>query len=767
MASSRLRLHLRPSEEARALQAPPLFEAEPVEQLRHALREAFDQSRLLESSTERDLVADLRWSNQRVADQQLMKPDNVFFDNWFVERYFFLFRKNLTVTNIQFAELFALLRTHVSYDEKYEAGRASSPQLQLLSRADFRALIGHVLRDISRMDDTNKAIDFAATTFLDVFDRTILVGQFYGSCAIYLPPHIKLDLGLICGESGYIHSCGHLVYLRNVEKARRDSFVSKLQDHLAKHYTSGQRAALIPYSHEAFTKTDEHERDMLTGGLDDVKIHTTKYFIGTDSLVDVLADLEDRMGDRLWIPDPGAYATKHDLEKRRAANGDVSRTIWILSDREISSVPLTVRASERYLIVYDQLYANKNRYHEFDENKPGWIDHTTLPHTLTGAMINITRPWDSNDVLIGDPFAGSGTTLFEALKLPRVTAICADSNPVAEQVVADNRAFFSQPLAWLRDYRAELKSIESEVGQFDRHNRRRNKSPLQTRYEWAARLVNRCVRADGDPIFAPKDVTELTEADLKSRLLFYLLLKAERRNTWAFKSGDASWLDTVSEQARWLGERVDALLRIDEGPEQDDVHAPEEAKPRSHLRFVQTRYSVGIATRPPAREAAQADLSVMRKAKADEFAAECDVIVTDPPYGFNTDESVISLGELYRETLIRFFSSLRPGRDGHLVICLPEQTFVGRVTPWFTRRGAYIRLVFALGERFNREVVRIGEVFPSRRRTAGPPYYWQSDRALRRTIVHIVLRPRARSVMTDGPKTSEAEAAAPELATQH
>jgi len=46
---------------------------------------------------------------------------NNFFDQWFCrsgKAYYFLFRKNLSVTNIQFAELLALVRHHLTWNGK-------------------------------------------------------------------------------------------------------------------------------------------------------------------------------------------------------------------------------------------------------------------------------------------------------------------------------------------------------------------------------------------------------------------------------------------------------------------------------------------------------------------------------------------------------------------------------------------------------------------------------------------------------------------------
>ena len=54
-----------------------------------------------------------------------------------------------------------------------------------------------------------------------------------------------------------------------------------------------------------------------------------------------------------------------------------------------------VASSKRFLICYKQEFRNENPFHIFDENKPAWVSHTTAPHALTAAMLNIARPFYS------------------------------------------------------------------------------------------------------------------------------------------------------------------------------------------------------------------------------------------------------------------------------------------------------------------------------------------------------------------------------------
>ncbi len=252
---------------------------------------------------------------------------------------------------------------------------------------------------------------------------------------------------------------------------------------------------------------------------------------------------------------------------------------------------------------------------------------------------------------------------------------------------------------------------------------------------------------ESNPTYDDRVLEHLMRLGLRGRLLFYLLLKAYRRNSRAFKSGDSNWADAVSNSAAELSDRVVSLVSICSAEPYDAVpRAPD------HIELIRTRYSLGGLPRfnLDALEAAGDENSSLhgthltkwvRQQNAAEVEGYCDVILTDPPYGFNTDEDPLSLGELYLRSLEAMLGALRPGTDCHLIVCLPEQSFVGRATPWYTRRPAYVRQVFALVDRYDREVIRVGQVFPSHGRTAGPPYYWQSDRALRRSILHFVLRP--------------------------
>ena len=190
-------------------------------------------------------------------------------------------------------------------------------------------------------------------------------------------------------------------------------------------------------------------------------------------------------------------------------------------------------------ICYEQHYKNENPFHLFDEDKVGWIDHTTIPHTLAGAMINITRPWpDQRSVRIADPFSGSGTFWLEAIKLPKTKVYCSDLNPAAGVMTADNLSFFRASQKQL----AAWKQMLSGVGTLQENAKRSTSSygPLLNAAIAACKKWQTVYQRDDYSSQGTILIKQLP--DLDRRLLFYTVLKTTRRHNveidkdpwWAF-----------------------------------------------------------------------------------------------------------------------------------------------------------------------------------------------------------------------------------------
>jgi hypothetical protein len=180
----------------------------------------------------------------------------------------------------------------------------------------------------------------------------------------------------------------------------------------------------------------------LSDGLDDIKIYTRKAYFGTKNIVSLLRDLKSHFSGKLVFAEPGnykealaAYVSKYSPECRV--------TFFLVNDRAINPDTGDV-SSKRYYICYDQLYYNDDPLYIFEEDKPGWIAHTTIPHSLARAMINITRPWQNREVHLLDPFGGSGTIFLESVRQSGVTTSSTkDKSEAAVIACRDNIDFFS------------------------------------------------------------------------------------------------------------------------------------------------------------------------------------------------------------------------------------------------------------------------------------------------------------------------------------
>lgn len=112
----------------------------------------------------------------------------------------------------------------------------------------------------------------------------------------------------------------------------------------------------------------------------------------------------------------------------------------------------------------------------------------------------------------------------------------------------------------------------------------------------------------------------------------------------------------------------------------------------------------------------------------------CDLIITDPPYGLNTEIPPDALAELYEKVIDAMILAL--SAQGQLVLALPDWSHIGRQVPFFTTRKFITQQILAAAQRRGREVIQTAYAFPSPIGAFRPPYYWESDRALRRAIIH-------------------------------
>ena len=239
-------------------------------------------------------------------------------------------QKNFRVTNIQFGELYALIKTHLSFP-----GRDMPPHLRFLSAREFSKSLHRISETFDLRVRGQKA--FVVNAYAQEFGQTLVIDPLFCSCLVYLPPLLKLDLNKICGESGYIHSCGVTLLSELVYKTRIDHLFVALDTFLEEKTDSKARRFGI-YSLEDWPSASEPQPHAVQDGIDQVKIPVNKFFMGDDRLEDVVAKLRAHYKRRLRIATPGRLKEDH-AEAVKQKRVDRQKTIFLIADRKINNDP--------------------------------------------------------------------------------------------------------------------------------------------------------------------------------------------------------------------------------------------------------------------------------------------------------------------------------------------------------------------------------------------------------------------------------------------
>lgn len=653
------------------------------------------------------------------------------FSSWFRKRgqaHFFLFKKNLSQTNIQFAELIALLRTHIS-----RRGAAPLGGITCLAFNDFITSLDELARTVGPGAGSRGLVRLFSTSYRTLLEQTVLIEPFYGSMTVFLPPHLQINARKIVAEAGYIHSYGRNVYTRSLNDATEEALVDAIAKRLSES-PSRQPLFCTVYAHEDFTKGDRSDEKQLRSGLDDVKVFIEKYHLGDQTFVQCLERLRRKFDRRLVIPPPGDFRETH-AKLRTAKACDPDRTLWLIVDRGIS--PGFRPAAERFLICYDQIYKNESVFALFDENKPAWVNHTTAPHALTAAMINIARPWlPRKRARLCDPFGGTGTTWLEATKLEGIRARTSDVKLVSRLLIRDNLDILSMSSAQsarvIRDLAGVQDSLEKggirgPAGLTLREERYRNA------YDGAMNLLDDCVYTDGNVDVPDRLVNRLQRASLLSRILFYVALRARIRHGAALlrrrEEWRAAYLDELSSVYAQL-EKLKGLRSVEERSRVADLCEGDYS-----MSCVVPRKRLVRAKRQQRHACSKADAG-------EDIGGPYELIVADPPYGFNTREELTELAGLYSRCLRVMVRSLTDG--GQLVLCLPELSYTGRRIPSFVTRGWVTQQLLAEAQKLGLQAIMPAQVVPNPGELFRVPFYWESERALRRNVVHFrFVRPRS------------------------
>ena len=488
------------------------------------------------------------------------------------------------------------------------------------------------------------------------------------------------------------------------------------------------------YAHEDFTEFDRKDAGNLRGGLDDVKVFVEKFYMGSERLVDVLKKLAAIHPEQLEIAEPNDFREEHKSFRSRS-DADHERTMWLVVDHPLSK-DCPRGSKERFYLCYEQLYKNANPFHILDENKPAWVAHTTIPHTLVGAMINITRPfWPASKVTIGDPFVGTGTIALELLKYDNVEFVGTDKAELAPLLFKDNLWFFSASAKALQLYIDGLSAYNSAVvapknfAEID---------PVKEAFQTALNAFDDAGKQFRGDAFEPSSafVKQFGRMSRMTRLFFYVLLRTKVRYIGTFsRAGGAlagAWSSAFQKEAKQLREQLDELRKL---------RLNKEVAQCGRISVIQGWYSHACTFSGVSQDGA--GRGVVRVCDATMLeAASCDVIITDPPYGFNTDDDYAESAKLYSEFISILVRALRG--DAQLVVALPDWSHTGRHIPLYALQGIVTQQVLVAAQHHKKEVVHAANLMAEPMELFRPPYYWESDRALKRAVLHFRIREKER-----------------------
>lgn len=318
-------------------------------------------------------------------DQSLSRE---FVKHWWREfdnGYFFLFKRNIRATNMQYAELVSLLRLH-SHGIAPRGG-----QLSLLTYEQAATFISGICTDmrdeITLGTSPEEIANELADAFIELFEQAALIEPFACSCTVSLPPPVDIDLAAICAESGFIHSCGKAFFQRPLQRARLEELVEDLSRYLDVNPVEKRRLFAV-FSHEDFTPFERRTSD-LRDGLDEIKLYVDKVHLGNIAMTTAVERLRVEFADRLYFALPGDYRSTH-LGPRHSEGLADDSTIWLIGERAFVTDPRLER-NPTHLICYEQLYRNANPMLLFEEEMPAWLGPVTLPHSLAASMINVAR----------------------------------------------------------------------------------------------------------------------------------------------------------------------------------------------------------------------------------------------------------------------------------------------------------------------------------------------------------------------------------------
>ena len=734
----------------------------------------------------------------------------------------FLFAKNVSVTNLSLNELLSLVRTFSNHREKGSDSRISP---QFSSDAEYSSFFRNMWESI--FDDYEGAIgeikirvndvcEQIVKNYSDVILRMAIFDTYFTTAFLNMPLSMSLNLREVVANSGYVHSAGKALYVRNSDKANKSELMVQLREYLRQN--PGEKFFLIPYADEFVgPPKNNYSAASLRNGLDGVRFNFWKHSVGRSTLQEVLAQIPEDTDGYIVVPKSLQDYRAERLKSLNVAGMSRECTIWLILDHNVHETDKPgyfSRGTEQYFMVYAQLLINNSQLSLFKERKPGWLAPVTLPHTLSASLANIAyERWagrwkqDLTRPVILDPFCGSGTTLIDFSRcFQDAVVIGLDKNPIVGQISRDNLAFFAAKVTDIKVFRERYcgawnsvpynreKFVKAICRNYEKIEPSSTTEPIDTQLDAQAVVEFLCGKLLLE-IFHPNgvSVTESFRPLLKDQLVGAKFnTQVQRILDGGFSEGFQDFLvSSLAIEHRWLclllwrglvygrfsvnipddlysvieSELLNFAKEMEEYERLLDQPLAESSESSDGFeRFVlkEARFSLGLSISQTvfshalqnqknievdavvemlANDQASPGIYISHVANSakemEKFNGKVDIVVTDPPYGFNMAADKNSLLQLYGEFFGGVVRTLKP--EGQLIVALPEFTRNGKRIPFYQTKAAVVQLIVAAAQSDERRIVHFGGIVPDGSRLLRAPYYWASTSGVSRSILHFTI----------------------------
>lgn len=705
---------------------------------------------------------------------------NLFIRNWFFSdqsevsndnSLFILYWKNASVTNVQYLETKSLLNIYATTNiEEYDFRRPifyTENEIKL----HIQDLLESVLYNYESNEEISKHIDNICETVIEnhyhIFFNTIIIDHYYTSSTIHFPESIRVDIERIIAYSGYIHSIGNLIYGRNINKIKNLDIKDKLEN-LPQ---SKKPISFVVYADKHFIPHDSGAVSV-RNGLNEVMLKAKKHHFQNIELDDFLLEI-NKIDDIHIMPGKNDFVTEREEQIK---NNDVAKecSLWVITDRNLENSPNSrfgLAGEKSYIFLYKQTIQNANPLVTLKERKPGWVQSVTLPHTLSKSLYAISAQHINNKktVRILDPFVGTGTTLIDGCYMFNKCEFTGlDKDPFCDLIVKDNLEFFSYDSKQLANFIEMITQIingkndytETKLEQF-KYNYNRNSVT-----QFVANILSKFLHSiiESTDLYAIKNnylIEELPTAhidilenlSIELRLIYFLTWRAIRLNKYELIHNGLTELPSILEaEFKKFKNEIEHIARDHETTSIIDQNGNTENNKNLPFETNKGVFSKSLCYSRSFFEELKNDLTnpdnkranVINVSDSVEFLKTSigdnsfDIVITDPPYGFNTEEGGTgSLHNMYGKLFDQLARTLDYG--GQLFVCLPANARTGKVIPFYQTRRSVVQRIIRAFYLNNKSLISYSEPRLLSGSISNPPYYWGNNSAVSRDVLHFIV----------------------------